>query len=216
VSISEPLEPFVRLAAAPLRRAAGFWKNLRHGTRVDYREVALEARFGRGVEVMARSRIDQFCDIGSYSYIGFGCHISRATIGPYASIANNVSIGPGEHGLSQISTSAHFAAHAFDELTAKPLTLEADVWIGVDSIIRRGIRVGTGAVIGANSFVAHDVPAFAVVAGSPARLIRYRFTESQRARILESKWWESDPADAKRIIQQLQKVLYAEEGGPAR
>jgi virginiamycin A acetyltransferase len=192
----------------PARLAVGLWKNLRNETRVNYREVALQARIGRGTLVMDRTRIDEHCDIGAWSYVGYQCFVSRATIGPYASIANNVSIGPGEHALSGISTSSTFAGpELFAELTSKPVTLGADVWIGVDAIIRRGVTIGTGAVIGANSFVSSDVPPFAVVAGSPARLIKYRFAADDRERILASQWWLLDPPQAKQILAGLKSTV---------
>ena len=202
--ILSPVRALRSALRQPLRLVVGSWHNIRNGSDVDYREVALGTSVGRGVAVMPRTRIDEYCTIGAHSYVGYGCFISRATIGPYASIANNVSIGPGEHDLSRISTSAHFAAHAFDELTARPLEIGADVWIGVDAIIRRGVKIGTGAVIGANSFVSHDVPPFAIVAGSPAKLIRYRFPPAIQERILDSNWWQQPPAEAARVLEMLQ------------
>ena len=84
-----------------------------------------------------------------------------------------------------------------------------DVWIGVDSIIRRGVKIGNGAVVGANSFVNHDVPDFAIVAGNPARLIRYRFDEEMQAEISASKWWEKDLPEAKEIIKKLKSKIKA-------
>ncbi len=59
-------------------------------------------------------------------------------------------------------------------LTIKPVTIGDDVWVGAHTVVLRGVTIGNGAVIGANSVVTHDVPPLAVVAGCPARLIKYR------------------------------------------
>jgi len=64
--------------------------------------------------------------------------------------------------------------------------------IGTDAVILRGVHVGNGAVIGANAVVTKDVPDFAIVAGVPAKILRYRFDEKKRKEILESKWWKKD------------------------
>ena len=72
-----------------------------------------------------------------------------------------------------------------------------DVWIGVNVVIRRGVTIGTGAVIGANSFVNRNVPPYSVVAGCPAKIIKYRFSERQIKVFLKSKWWLLDPEEAR-------------------
>ncbi len=64
-----------------------------------------------------------------------------------------------------------------------------DVWVGVNTVFLPGVKIGNGAIIGAGAVVTHDVPAYAIVAGVPAKVIRYRFTEEQRVKLLEIAWW---------------------------
>lgn len=54
-----------------------------------------------------------------------------------------------------------------------------DVWIGCNAIILKGVTIGTGAVIGAGSIVTSDIPPYAIAVGSPARVVKYRFTEEK-------------------------------------
>lgn len=70
------------------------------------------------------------------------------------------------------------------------ITIGNDVWIGAGSIIRKGITIGDGAVVGAGSVVSKDVPPYGIVAGNPARLIKYRFDEATIAEFLDLKWWD--------------------------
>lgn len=64
-----------------------------------------------------------------------------------------------------------------------------DVWIGRDATILPGVTIGDGAIVGACSVVASDVPACAVVAGNPARVVRYRFSPEIVETLLEIAWW---------------------------
>lgn len=157
---------------------------------------------GKHIEI-GNSRVDKETTIGDYSYIGNNCFVTKAEIGRYVSIANNVTIGAGEHDLDALSTSAWFYDDALTVLRRGDCIIGHDVWIGVDSIIRRGVKIGNGAVVGANSFVNKDVPDFAIVAGNPAKIIRYRFDEEMRLRISDSKWWDKDLAEAKEILLKL-------------
>lgn len=68
----------------------------------------------------------------------------------------------------------------------------SDVWIGANVTVRPGVRIGDGAIVGANSVVTGDIPPYAIYAGCPARLIRYRFTEEEIEKLLKMKWWEQD------------------------
>lgn len=159
------------------------------------------------IQIMDNSFIDAMTEIGNYSYIGYNVFITKANIGRYVSIANNVSIGMGEHHLDKISTNSVFFENESAELTQKNCIIGHDVWIGADSLIRRGVTVGVGAVIGANSVVTKDVPNFAIVAGVPARIIRYRFDEKKQEQILKSKWWQEDINAAKVMIEFLEKDI---------
>lgn len=163
---------------------------------------------GEHIEI-GDSRLDKQTEVGDYSYVGNHCFVTKTQIGRYVSIANFVTIGAGEHDLDDISTSAWFYDDPLAVLRRGECVIGNDVWIGVDSIIRRGVKIGNGAVVGANSFVNHDVPDFAIVAGNPARLIRYRFEEEMQAEISASKWWEKDLPEAKEIIKKLKSKIKA-------
>lgn len=154
---------------------------------------------------MTNSLVSNDSQIGGYTYIGFNCCITKAKIGRYVSIANNVSIGLGEHDYNQISTSSYFYENAYEKLTAKECIIGNDVWIGVDSIIRRGVKIGDGAVIGANSFVNSDIPEYSIAVGNPAKVVKYRFSKEKIEMIRSSQWWNLDLKEAKKIIQQLEK-----------
>ena len=156
-------------------------------------------------QIMNSTIISSDSVVGDYTYIGYNCFITKANIGRYCSIANNVSIGLGEHDLTEISTSSYFYDNAYEKLTEKNCTIGHDVWIGVDSIIRRGVKIGNGAVIGANSFVNMDVPDFSIVAGNPAKIVKYRFTDSQILKISKSNWWNLEIEAAKNIFKDLKK-----------
>ncbi|WP_119458678.1 CatB-related O-acetyltransferase [Rhodospirillaceae bacterium SYSU D60014] len=79
-------------------------------------------------------------------------------------------------------------------------TVGNDVWIGYDSLVLPGVTVGDGAIIGARSVVAGDVPPYAIVAGNPARVVRMRFDEKRIARLLELRWWDWDVGEITRHI----------------
>ena len=65
-----------------------------------------------------------------------------------------------------------------------------DVWIGNDAVIMSGVTLENGCIVGANSVVTKDVPAYAIVAGNPAKIVKYRFEEPVREALLETEWWD--------------------------
>jgi hypothetical protein len=76
-------------------------------------------------------------------------------------------------------------------------TIGNDVWIGQCAQLKRGIRIGNGAIIGACSLVTKDVPPYAIMGGVPARLIRYRFDEWLIERFRTLRWWDYFEPDFK-------------------
>lgn len=183
-----------------------YFYNKKNGTAIRSSEVSLRSILGVGVRVGKRSFIDANCEVGQHTYIGKNCNITKSTIGAYCSIANNVSIGQGEHALDRVSTSSVFYHMSYDELTKDDCVIGHDVWIGSDAIILRGVRVGNGAVVGANAVVTKDVKDFEVVAGVPARHLKFRFTDEQQTRILDSAWWELDLDQAKQAVLALEDL----------
>lgn len=164
---------------------------------------------GPGAEVMSSSFISHDSEIGAYTYIGFNTMVTKATIGNYVSIANNVSVGPGEHAVGDISTSSIFYENAREKLTEKSCSIGHDAWIAEGCIIRRGVSIGIGAIVGANSFVNADVEPFTIVGGSPARVIGKRFDDEMIAAIMESKWWEYRFERARVLIAELKHMVDA-------
>ena len=168
--------------------------------------ISSRVEIGQGSSLMEGVVLDSLSKIGNNVYIGRYCYITKTRIGNYCSIANNVSIGQGKHDLSRISTNSVFYENPFEELTKGDCVIGDDVWIGVDSIVLRGVEVGRGAVIGANSVVTKDVPPYAIMAGSPARLIRYRFDTNKIENIEKSLWWEKSIESARLIISDLDNI----------
>ena len=68
-----------------------------------------------------------------------------------------------------------------------------DVWIGCNSIILAGVKVGNGAIIAAGAVVTKDVPAYAIVGGNPAKIIWYRFSDRLIERLEKTAWWKYGP-----------------------
>lgn len=125
---------------------------------------------------------------------------NKTRIGSFVSIANNVSLGPGQHPTNWLST--HLMQYVcykdfpkerrhelYDFDFNKPVTVGNDVWIGNNAVVQDGINLGDGCIVASNAVVTHDVPPYAIVGGVPARIIKYRFSNTIIKKLLELKWW---------------------------
>ena len=74
--------------------------------------------------------------------------------------------------------------------TKGDITIGNDVWLGRESIILSGVKIGDGAVIGARAVVSKDVAPYSIVVGNPARTVKSRFSEYAVDELMKIKWWE--------------------------
>ena len=174
--------------------------------------------------------------LGSYgSMFRPGAFGGATVVGRFTSIAPNVHTIERNHPVNWASTSSVFYDPGLGVVPREtlpdyePLIIGHDVWIGWGTIILPGCRrIGDGAVIGAGSVVTKDVPDYAIVAGVPAQVLRYRFDEATRNELKASEWWKLQPSQLKKIVSEFlhelshknisqfrDVVLVAQEASPA-
>ncbi|MFI8632493.1 CatB-related O-acetyltransferase [Microbacterium sp. NPDC077663] len=123
--------------------------------------------------------------LGANVSVGKGSLVEvDGSIGDFALIARGVQIvGRLDHRIDQLGVPIALSEWVGDREAQQldRISIGRDVWIGASAVLLGGISVGDGAVIAAGSVVTKDVPAFGIVAGNPARLVRYRFTEAEQA-----------------------------------
>jgi phosphonate metabolism protein (transferase hexapeptide repeat family) len=169
--------------------------------RIDPTARVRKCVFGSYTSIGPRTSMSE-STFGDYSYVCDGCSIVWADIGKFCSIASSNRINPGNHPMWRAalhhftyrSESYGFAVeddHEFFEWRKEHrVTLGNDVWIGHGAVILPGVKIGTGAGIGAGAVVSKDVPPFAIVGGVPAKLIRFRFPEKVQEGLLKLAWWD--------------------------
>ncbi|MBI3441913.1 MAG: CatB-related O-acetyltransferase [Proteobacteria bacterium] len=114
---------------------------------------------------------------GDYVYIGPYSEIApNVHIGNYSSLSSYVVITGSDHRFDIPGVPIRFSGRPASQVTE----IGHDVLIGHGATIMRGVKIGNGAIIGAGAVVTKDVPAYAIVAGVPAKIVRYRFDELQR------------------------------------
>ncbi len=147
-------------------------------------------------------------EVGLYSY---GCFDRwrvppRTRIGRWCSFAKSVRILDANHPMGSLTThpylyEARWGVIPVDLVDPKWLIIEDDVWIGHNAIITPGCKfIGRGAVIGAGAVVTRDVPAYAIMAGLPAKSLRQRFDPDTIAALEASRWWILDKAGLAALV----------------
>lgn len=144
-----------------------------------------------------------------FNYPEFG---DRLIIGKFCQIASGVKfiMGPANHRLCSVTTypfnvfggvwSERTPPH-MEQLPRKGDSIVgSDVWIGRESVVMPGVKIGGGAIIAAYSVVAGDVPPYTLYGGNPARFIKKRFDDALTALLLRLKWWDLPPEELAKLL----------------
>lgn len=137
-----------------------------------------------------------------FNYPEFG---DKLIIGNFCAIASGTTfiMGPANHRISSITTYPfNVFGGAWTENTPKhfsqlpfkgDIVIGNDVWIGRESVIMPGVKIGDGSIIAAYSVVTKDIPPYCVAGGNPARVVKKRFDDKLTALLLKLKWWNFEP-----------------------
>ncbi|MCD8107089.1 MAG: CatB-related O-acetyltransferase [Oscillospiraceae bacterium] len=138
--------------------------------------------FGRGTIFYAPNKTV----IGKNVYIGKYCTLEAdIEIADNVLLGNNIGlIGKYDHDYSVIGKSIKDSPQIRDKSykfkgLGKKIIIDSDTWIGYGSIVVSGVHINRGAIVAAGSVVLHDVEPYTIVAGNPAKVIGYRFTDEQ-------------------------------------
>ncbi|CAB3769017.1 DapH/DapD/GlmU-related protein [Paraburkholderia humisilvae] len=159
------------------------------------------SEFGRYTYLGPRSLVAESV-IGDYGYAMGDNQIAHARIGKFVNIATGARINPSNHPTWR-ATSHHFTyrsrsygfaldddASIFQWRAEDDVEIGHDVWLGHNSIVMPGVRIGTGAAVGSGAVVTKDVPPYAIVVGVPARVLRFRVDERTAQRMQQIAWWD--------------------------
>jgi len=177
-------------------------------------------KLGKGVKTDTGVNFSNHLEkIGDHVYIGQNTYIGYCkSIGNFSSISFDVKLGIDSHPFHFVSTSAYFYStkrgfveNALYKEENRGLTeVGCDVMIGTQAMILSGVKLGHGCIVAAGSLVNKNVPPYAIVRGSPAKVVAYRFDEETIAKLLKSEWWnftETQYQKYKSIMCEIEKFV---------
>lgn len=168
--------------------------------------------FENGVGVSKNASVVS-SQIGRHTSVGRNTKITHANIGRYCAISWDCTINAISHPMTRLTVSAFpYVPHVGQFVTERNqsysiVNIGHDVWIGAQAIIMPGVTIGDGAIIGAGAIVTKDVAAYQIVAGNPARPIRFRFNTDVREKLDIVKWWNLPEPIIKENIELFQSDL---------
>ena len=165
------------------------------GIRVGKRVSIIDSVFEKEAHVAEYASV-RHSQIGGLTAIGRFAKVDHANIGKYCAISWDVTVGAISHHIDRLTVNAFpyvpYVGNFVEkrEQSYQTTVIKNDVWIGCNAVVLPGITIGNGAIVGAGTVVTKDVPDYAIVAGVPARVIRYRFSEEIIERLLALQWWD--------------------------
>jgi acetyltransferase-like isoleucine patch superfamily enzyme len=167
-----------------------------------------DTQISKFAKIHSRYKIDK-AEISEGTYIAANSTVTFTKIGKFCSIGPNFLCGWGIHPTNGLSTSPMFYSTAnqngrtyatndkIDE--RKKIIIGNDVFIGANVTVLDGVKIGDGAIIGAGAVVSKDIPAYAIAVGCPIKIVKYRFSPEEIAKLLEIKWWDFEENHLKEV-----------------
>jgi chloramphenicol O-acetyltransferase type B len=179
-----------------------FWSQEKFNNKIGENVIILDGCELSNSTFELYSRVKKYVEfrnstLGAYSSLSSHAVINATDIGRFCSFAHGIYIGLWEHNTFTSTHSFYlyetsggfikgYKNYEKDNIRTN---IGHDVWIGAGAFIRKGVTVGSGAIIGAGAVVTKDVEPYSIAVGNPAKLLKYRFEEEDRAMLMQAQWW---------------------------